>query len=244
MLFRFEPMSTKMTIDIWSDLVCPFCFIGKKNLDAALAQFAERDNIDVQWHSYLLAPDFYPKPGKNAHKVLAEYKGVTVEEAQQMNAYVAQMAAQSGIVFDMDRMQWANTFTAHRLLQLAKEYKATHKLEQRLFEAVFCNGEDIGSLARLEAIAIEIGLPGAEANAVLHSTAFTEEVKRDIVQSSTMGLRGVPFFLVDDKVTFSGAVSVENFLQVISERYGNWKSENPHYLSLEGESCDLDGHCE
>ena len=91
-------MSTKMTIDIWSDLVCPFCFIGKKNLDAALAQFAERDNIDVQWHSYLLAPDFYPKPGKNAHKVLAEYKGVTVEEAQQMNAYVAQMAAQSGIV--------------------------------------------------------------------------------------------------------------------------------------------------
>lgn len=237
-------MTPKMTINIWSDMVCPFCFIGKKNLDAALAQFPERDQIDLQWHSFQLAPDFFPKPGKNAHEVLAEYKGVAVEEARQMNAYVAQAAANAGIVFDMDRMQWANTFNAHRLLQLSKQHHLDHLLEQRLFEAVFCNGEDIGSLAKLEAIAAEVGLPVNEAKAVLNSTAYTEEVKRDIVQSNAMGLRGVPFFLVDEKVTFSGAVPVANFLQVISERFADWKSENPQPLSFEGESCDIEGQCD
>jgi predicted DsbA family dithiol-disulfide isomerase len=237
-------MTTKMTIAIWSDMMCPFCFIGKKNLDVALAEFPDRDSISVEWHSYQLAPDFYPKAGKNAHEVLAEYKGVSVEEAQQMNAYVAQVAARSGITFDMDRMQWANTFAAHRLLQFAKQYQLGAQLEQRLFEAVFCNGEDIGSLSKLEAIATEIGLPSQETHAVLNSTAYTEEVRQDIRQSHSMGLRGVPFFLIDNKMTFSGAVKPVDFLQVISESFTNWKAENPQSISFDGESCSIDGICE
>ena len=237
-------MLPKMTIDIWSDMMCPFCFIGKKNLDAALSRFPERDHIQLEWHSFQLAPDFHPKAGKNAHEVLAEYKGVPVEEAQQMNAYVAETAARAGIVFDMDRMQWANTFHAHRLLQLSKKYGMDHALEQRLFEAVFCNGENIGSTAQLTLIANEIGLPSQETTMVLNDTAYTEEVRHDIVQSQSMGLRGVPFFLVDEKVTFSGAVSVENFLQVISERYTDWKAAHPQSLSFDGESCDMDGQCD
>jgi predicted DsbA family dithiol-disulfide isomerase len=237
-------MTPKMTIDIWSDLMCPFCFIGKKNLDTALAQFPDRDQTAISWHSYQLAPDFYPKAGKNAHEILAEYKGVPVEEATQMNAYVADMAAHSGITFDMDRMQWANTFLAHRLLQWAKQYGSVHSLEQRLFEAVFCNGENIGSVDVLLAITGEMGLPVNEATAVLNSTAYTEEVRQDIRQSMALGLRGVPFFLIDNKITFSGAVQPADFLRVITESYANWKAENPQSISLDGESCGIDGICE
>lgn len=237
-------MTPKMTIDIWSDLMCPFCFIGKKNLDTALAQFPDRDQTAISWHSYQLAPDFYPKAGKNAHEILAEYKGVPVEEATQMNAYVADMAARSGITFDMDRMQWANTFLAHRLLQWAKQYGSVHSLEQRLFEAVFCNGENIGSVDVLLAITGEMGLPVNEATAVLNSTAYTEEVRQDIRQSMALGLRGVPFFLIDNKITFSGAVQPADFLRVITESYANWKAENPQSISLDGESCGIDGICE
>lgn len=237
-------MTPKMTIAIWSDMLCPFCFIGKKNLDMALTEFPERDQISIEWHSFQLAPDFYPKSGRNAHEVLAEYKGITVEEARQMNAYVAQVASRSGITFDMDRMQWSNTFTAHRLLQFSKQFQLDSLLEQRLFEAVFCNGEDIGSLSKLEAIALEVGLPIAETHSVLNSTAYTEEVRQDIRQSQSMGLRGVPFFLIDNKITFSGALQPADFLQVIRERFSHWKSENPQPLSFDGESCSLDGICE
>ena len=237
-------MTPKMTINIWSDLMCPFCFIGKKNLDTALAQFPENDNIDIEWHSYQLAPDFYPKTGRNAHEILAEYKEVSVGEAKQMNTYVADMAARSGITFDMDRMQWANTFLAHRLLQWAKQYGSVHQLEQRLFEAVFCNGENIGSVETLLTIASEMGLSINEATAVLNSTAYTEEVRQDIRQSQSLGLRGVPFFLIDDKITFSGAVQPGDFLRVITESYATWKTENPQSISLDGESCNIDGICE
>ncbi|MCL9807025.1 DsbA family oxidoreductase [Flavobacterium amniphilum] len=237
-------MTPKMTIDIWSDLMCPFCFIGKKNLDAALAQFPDRDSLSIEWHSYQLAPDFYPKAGKNAHEVLAEYKNVPVDEARQMNTYVADMAARSGITFDMDRMQWANTFHAHRLLQWAKQYGSVHALEQRLFEAVFCNGENIGTVDTLLAIAGEVGLPVTEATAILNSTAYTEEVRQDIRQSMSLGLRGVPFFLVDNQITFSGAVQPNDFLQVITESFANWRAENPQSISLDGESCGIDGICE
>ena len=237
-------MTPKMTIAIWSDMVCPFCCIGKKHLDAALAQFPERDHIALEWHSYQLAPDFHPQPGKNAHEVLAEYKRIPVEAARAMNTHVAQTAAQSGIVFDMDRMQWANTFHAHRLVQLSKKYQLDHALEQRLFEAVFCNGENIGSLTRLHAIAMEVGIPGQEAHAVLNSNAYADEVRRDIVQSQALGLHGVPFFVVDEKIAFSGALPVEHFLKVISKTYTDWKSENPQYMTFEGESCDMDGNCD
>ena len=237
-------MTPKMTIDIWSDLMCPFCFIGKKNLDTALAQFPDRDQIEIIWHSYQLAPDFYPKAGKNAHEILAEYKGVPVEEATQMNAYVADMAARSGITFDMNRMQWANTFLAHRLLQWARQYGSVHSLEQRLFEAVFCNGENIGSVDVLLALTGEMGLPVNEATAVLNSTAYTEEVRQDIRQSMALGLRGVPFFLIDNKITFSGAVQPADFLRVITESHANWRAENPQSISLDGESCGIDGICE
>jgi predicted DsbA family dithiol-disulfide isomerase len=223
-------MTPKMTIDIWSDLMCPFCFIGKKNLDTALAQFPDRDQTAISWHSYQLAPDFYPKAGKNAHEILAEYKGVPVEEATQMNVYVADMAARSGITFDMNRMQWANTFLAHRLLQWARQYGSVHSLEQRLFEAVFCNGENIGSVDVLLTLTGEMGLPVNEATAVLNSTAYTEEVRQDIRQSMALGLRGVPFFLIDNKITFSGAVQPADFLRVITESHANWRAENPQSI--------------
>ena len=237
-------MTQKMTIDIWTDLMCPFCFIGKKNFEAAFAQFPERDNISIKWHSYRLEPDFHPRAKKNAHKIFAEYKKIPIDKARELNNYVIQMAAKTGITFDMENLQWADTLMAHRLLQWARQYRLAEQLEQRLFEAVFCNGENIGSNDTLLAIANEAGLPLREAKAILNSTAYTEEVRQDIRQSQSLGLRGVPFFLVDNKITFSGAVQPNDFLSVLTESFANWKAENPQSVSLDGESCGIDGICE
>jgi predicted DsbA family dithiol-disulfide isomerase len=227
-------MSDKMTIDIWTDLMCPFCFIGKKNLDTALTQFPDRDSVAIEWHSYRLAPDFSPRARKNAHKILAEYKGIPLDKAKEMSTYVTQMAKHAGIAFDLDRLQWADTLEAHRLLQWSKRYGLAYPLEQRLFEAVFCNGENISSISTLIGIANEMGLPVKEATTILKGTAYTEDVKKDMRHSLTIGMRSLPFFLVDNKMTYSGASQPDDLLQIITENYNDWRSGNQQFFSFDG----------
>jgi len=232
-------MTPPITLDIWSDMMCPFCFIGKTQLDAALSQLPDPGAIAVRWHSYQLAPHYEIDKSKNAHENLAAYKGLSVATAQELNASVSQMAAQSGLVFDMDRMRWANTFTAHRLLQYAKTQLLDHALEQRLFEAVFSLGEDVDDVATLTRIATAVGLPAAAVTEVLTGTAFSAEVTQDIAQSQALGLRGVPFFLLNGQLPFSGAVGVAAFTQVLTEAYAQWKVTS----TGDGASCTLDGSC-
>ncbi|MFC4818534.1 DsbA family oxidoreductase [Flavobacterium sp. GCM10023249] len=227
-------MSAKMTIDIWTDLMCPFCFIGKKNLDSALLQFYDRDSLAIEWHSYLLAPDFHPRSKKNGPKILAEYKGVSLDKAKAMSVYVTQMAQQAGIQFDLDRLQWADTLQAHRLLQWSKPLGSAYSLEQRLFEAVFCYGENIGDVRTLLRIVEEIGLPVQDAFSVLKGNDFTDAVKKDMRHSLTIGMRSLPFFLVDNKFTFSGAAQPTDFLQIISDNYTEWRNDNPPFFSSTG----------
>lgn len=234
----------KLTLDIWSDMMCPFCYIGKQNLDTALAQFPHRDQISIDWHSYQLAPDFKAIKGKNAHEVLADYKGIPVAEARQLNGYVADMAQRSGLTFNMDKMQWANSFKAHRLLQFAKTLGLAHPLEQRLFEAVFTKGEDIEDSNTLTAIALEVGLPSQDIEKVLNGQVFDQAVQQDIQTGISYGLRGVPFFVVNQSVSFSGALGVPDFLKVLTQVHSQWQTQVLAASSVQGNSCSIEGECD
>lgn len=237
-------MNSKLTLDIWSDMLCPFCFIGKHNLDKALAQFPHKKDIDIRWHSYQLAPNLEYSPNKDAHQALADHKGIDRETALQLNTQVAQMAAQAGIIFDIDNMKWANSFLAHRLLQWAKTEGKAHELEERLFEAVFVKGENISDVEQLVSIAKELGLSETEAEKAITSDIFTKAVQEDITNSQYVGLRGVPHFVINDEAAFSGALPLDNFLQILTQYHESWKKNQDTSIDLAGESCDINGNCE
>ncbi|GAA4758273.1 MULTISPECIES: DsbA family oxidoreductase [Flavobacterium] len=237
-------MNSKLTLDIWSDMLCPFCFIGKRNLDKALAQFSHAADIDIRWHSYQLAPNLEYNPDKDAHQALADHKGMSYETAKQLNEQVVQMAVHSGITFDIDNMKWANSFLAHRLLQWAKTEGKAHELEERLFEAVFVKGENISDTKQLINIAKEIGLSETEVEKALTGDFFTKEVQEDISNAQYVGLRGVPHFVINDQATFSGALSPDSFLQILVQYHENWKKNQDISVGLAGESCDIEGNCE
>ena len=237
-------MNSKLTLDIWSDMLCPFCFIGKKNLDKALAQFPHKNDVDIRWHSYQLAPNLEYNPNKDAHQALADHKGMPYETAKQLNTQVAQMAAQAGIKFDIDNMKWANSFAAHRLLQLAKTKDKAHELEERLFEAVFVKGENISDTQQLINIAKELGLSEIEAEKAITTEIFTEAVQEDIRNSQYVGLRGVPHFVINDDATFSGALPPESFLQIIMQYHEKWKNNQDVSIDTTGQSCDIEGNCD
>ncbi|WP_136667895.1 DsbA family protein [Flavobacterium sp. H122] len=237
-------MSPKLTLDIWSDMLCPFCFIGKRNLDKALTQFPHAADIDIRWYSYQLAPNLEYNPNKDAHQALADHKGMPYETAKQLNTQVAQMAAQAGITFDIDAMKWANSFSAHRLLQWSKTEGKAHEMEERLFEAVFVRGENISDIQQLIGIAKELGLSEVDAEKAISSDIFTEAVQEDITNAQYAGLRGVPHFVINDEAAFSGALPPESFLQVLTQFHDKWKMDKNVSINTVGQSCDIEGNCD
>lgn len=237
-------MSPKLTLDIWSDMLCPFCYIGKRNLDTALEQFPHAAEIDIRWHSYQLAPNLEYNPNIDAHQALADYKGMPYETAKQLNEQVALMTAQAGITFDIDTMKWANSLSAHRLLQWTKTQGKAHELEERLFEAVFVKGENIGDNQLLVSIAKELGLSEVEAEKAITSEIFSEAVQEDIRNAQYVGLRGVPHFVINEEATFSGALPPESFLQVLTQYHDKWKTDRDVTIDLAGQNCDINGNCE
>lgn len=237
-------MSPKLTLDIWSDMLCPFCYIGKRNLDTALAQFPHATDIDIRWHSYQLAPNLEYNPDKDAHQALADHKGMPYETAKQLNTQVAQMAAQAGISFDLDTMKWANSLPAHHLLQWAKTQGKAHEMEERLFEAVFVKGENISEPQQLINIAKELGLSEVEAKEAITTEKFTQAVQEDIQNAQYVGLRGVPHFVINEEGAFSGALPPENFLQILTQYHDKWKMNTNIIDKITGKSCDIKGNCD
>lgn len=237
-------MNPKLTLDIWSDMLCPFCYIGKRNLDTALAQFPHAAEIDIRWHSYQLAPNLEYNPNIDAHQALADHKGMPYETAKQLNQQVAQMAAQAGIRFDLDTMKWANSLPAHHLLQWAKTQEKTHEMEERLFEAVFVKGENISDDQQLISIAKELGLSEVEAKKAITTKTYTEAVQEDIRNAQYVGLRGVPHFVINEEATFSGALPPASFLEILTQYHEKWKANQNVSLNVTGESCDINGNCE
>lgn len=206
-----------MKIDIWSDVACPFCFIGKRNLEAALAQFPHRDEVEVTWHNFELDPNAQTDYKENQFELLAKKYGMSLEQARENTKRVAQSGEAAGIRFDFEKVIPTNTFNAHRLIQLAKQHGLQDAAEEKLFTAMFEEGLHIGRNETLQAIAAAIGLDAAATADMLNSDAYTKEVRADEAEAQSLGIRGVPFFVLDRKYAISGAQPVDVFIQTLQK---------------------------
>ena len=235
-----------MKVEIWSDVMCPFCYIGKRRFESALAEFPQRDQIQVEWKSFQLNPQMKTEPGRSINDYLAETKGWTPDYAQQVNDHVTNMAAEVGLEYNMDKAVLANSFDAHRFLQFAKTKGLGDEAEEQLFKAYFTDGRNTADHATLIELGTAIGLDAAKLKAVLEGTRFSEDVRRDIYEAQQVGARGVPFFVLDRKYAVSGAQHTETFLGALQQSFAEWEKANPQPLvSLaDGANCTIDGECD
>jgi predicted DsbA family dithiol-disulfide isomerase len=204
-----------MKVEIWSDVMCPFCYIGKRKFELALNQFEGKENVQVVWKSFQLNPDLKTNPDKNINQYLAEIKGWTVEHAIQMNDHVTQIANEVGLKYNMDKALVANSFDAHRFSHLAKKYNLQNEAEEQLFKAYFTDGKNTADFETLIQLGAEIGLDAGEIKQMLESDDYSEAVRMDIYEAQQIGVSGVPFFLFIDKYTITGAQDSSVFLQAM-----------------------------
>jgi predicted DsbA family dithiol-disulfide isomerase len=232
-----------MKVEIWSDVMCPFCYIGKRRFESALQQTSFKDNIEVEWKSFQLDPSIQNEPGKRINEYLAERKGFSIEKAKELNGQVTKMAAAEGLQYDFDKAVVANSFDAHRFSHLAAKHGKGDAAEESLFKAYFTEGKNIADHDTLVQLGTAIGLDGTEVKQVLGTDAYTAEVEYDINEAQQLGVQGVPFFVLDRKYAVSGAQSAETFVQALEKAYTEWKQENGLTNLGEGEVCTPGGDC-
>ncbi|WP_110929852.1 DsbA family oxidoreductase [Paenibacillus bouchesdurhonensis] len=206
-----------MKVDIWSDFACPFCYIGKRKFEAALEQFAHRDQVEVGFRSFELAPDAQKNTGKDMNTILAEKYGMPYEQAKQMNDQVTLQAAEVGLAYHMDSVIPTNTHDAHQLTQFAKQHGKANELAERLFKAYFTEGLDLGDHTTLARLAAEIGLNEQEALKALEEASLDQTVTEELQEGARLGISGVPFFVFNNKYAVSGAQPSEAFLEVLQQ---------------------------
>jgi len=208
-----------MKIEIWSDVACPFCYIGKRRLEEAMSQFEHKNEVEIEWKSYLLNPDQQSNTGQSLYEYLAEAKGWTMEYTMQVNEQVLAMAEEVGLHYNMDKAVIANTSDAHRLIQHAKTLGKGDDIEEALFKAYFVDGRNLADHKALTQIAVDCGIEEASAAAALNNLEYSEAVQRDIYEGVQIGVRGVPFFVFDNKYGISGAQPLEVFTRTLQQTY-------------------------
>lgn len=228
-----------MKVEIWSDVMCPFCYIGKRKFEDALARFPQKDQVEVVWKSFQLNPYMVTDTHKNLTQYLSESKGWTLEYTQQMQQHVVNMAKEVGLHYNFDNAVVANSFNAHRFIQFAKSKGKGDDAEEQLFKAYFIDGKNTDDKAVLLELGIQIGLNKTEIEHVLNTEAFTEEVNKDIYEAQQIGVRGVPYFVFNDKYAVSGAQHPDTFLGALTQSFSEIKATE----TADGLSCDVDGNC-
>lgn len=232
-----------MKIDIWSDVRCPFCYIGKHKLETALEQFAHKEDIEVIWHSFELDPDLETRTDINIYDHFAERKDISKIQATSMLQHATQAAHDAGLTIRFDESVIANSFNAHRLIQFAKTRKLGNEAEEALFQAHFEEGKNIDDREILVQIALSIGLGEKETKAVLASDAFAKAVRSDEHTAMEMGIGGVPFFVFNNWYAISGAQSPDTFLQALEQSWAEYEAQKHNLEVLKGESCSPGGSC-
>lgn len=234
---RSRAVDLWMNIDIWSDVVCPWCYIGKRRLEAALQRFDHRDAVTVTWHSFQLDPTASNDDVSYAEG-LAGKMGGGMDRAEQMLASMTATAAADGLDYHFDIAQRANTFDAHRLLHLAKARGVQGELKERLLGATFAQGRHVGDHPTLVELATAAGLDESEAASVLAGNDYADDVRADVEQARAYGISGVPFFVVENRYGVSGAQPADSLLQVLNQA---WQEDHPlTVLAGAGESCEGD----
>ncbi|MEP9395331.1 DsbA family oxidoreductase [Gordonia sp. VNQ95] len=208
-------MSDPISVDIWSDIACPWCYIGKRKFEAGLADSGLSDRVVVTYHSFELAPDTPVDFDGTEIEFLAEYKGMPRAQVEQMLAQVTAIAAESGLDYDFDALQHTKTLKAHELLHHAKAQGRQLDMVERLFRAYFTEGRHIGRIGDLADLAADIGLDREQVTASLESGEYADAVSADIAQARAYGISGVPFFVINGRYGVSGAQSPETFADVL-----------------------------
>jgi predicted DsbA family dithiol-disulfide isomerase len=228
-----------MDVDIWSDIACPWCYVGKRRLEAALESFEHREQVRVRWHSFELDPQAPPeREGDNATNLARKY-GRTREQALTMLDGMTQLAAGEGLDFHLERARGGNTFDGHRLIHLALAHGRQDAMKERLMRAYLVEGELISDHDTLRRLALEVGLPEGPVKELLAGDSYTDEVRTDEYTASRLGITAVPFFVVDRTYGAAGAQSPEYLLELL---HRGWDARSPVAVSAAtGESCDADG---
>lgn len=204
-----------MKIDIWSDYVCPFCYIGKRRLEEALEQTGLGESAEIVFKAYELDPNSPVESDIPMQVGLAEKYGMSIEEAKKMTDNVAVQAETVGLNYNFDKMTPANTFNAHRLAKLAEQEGVDKTVSEQLLQAYFIDGEKIGKDDVLLRIAEGAGISRDRAKEVLDSDEFADDVKMDIAEAQQIGVKGVPFFVINRKYAISGAQPAEAFADAL-----------------------------
>ena len=208
-------MSDAIKVDIWSDVQCPWCYIGKRKFEAGAAAFG--GDVEVEYHSFELAPDTPVDFDGSPADYLAQRKGLPMDQVEQMLERVTGIAASVGLDYDYDHVHQTNTVISHELIHFAKSKGRQLEMKERLLKAYFVNGEHVGRIPDLVAIAAELGFDEAEVTEALESHRFLADVKADVALAQEYGIQGVPFFVIDGKYGVSGAQDASTFANVLAQ---------------------------
>ena len=231
---------TPLRVDIWSDIACPWCYVGKRRFERALAQFAGRDGVQLHWHSFELDPSAPARvPEARQAERLAKKYGMSVQAAEQRITQLSQVAQGEGIVFDFDQLKPGNTFDAHRLLHLAEARGKQDAVKERMLQGYLCEGQAIGEREVVARLAREAGLDPDEVEATLASNEYADEVRADEAQAAALGIHGVPFFVIGERYGISGAQPAELLAQALQKAQRELAAAAPEFV--EGAACGPDG---
>jgi predicted DsbA family dithiol-disulfide isomerase len=216
-----------MKVEIWSDVVCPWCYIGKRRFESALARFAHRAEVEVVWRAFELDPAAPARrEGDGAARLAAKY-GMSRQQAVDSQNRMTRTAAQEGLTFRFDVAQSGNTFNAHRLLHLAGEQGLQDEVKERLFQGYFAEAEPIGDVDTLVRLVAEVGISEAEAREVLATDTYGEDVRAEEREATELGINGVPFFVIDRRYGVSGAQPADVLLQALEQA---WADAHPNLV--------------
>jgi predicted DsbA family dithiol-disulfide isomerase len=222
-----------MQVEIWSDVVCPWCYIGKRKFEAALAEFDHRDEVTVEWRSYELDPGAPPRRDLPMVELLQKKYSMTEQQARAANDRVTGIAAGVGLEYHLDRAAMGNTFDAHRLIHLAAAHGRGDAMKERLMAAYFTEGAAVGETDTLERLAADVGLDADEVAAALAGDAFAADVRDDERTAATLGVSGVPFFVIDRAFGVSGAQDPDVLLAALDRA---WADTHPGDGPVDAES--------
>jgi predicted DsbA family dithiol-disulfide isomerase len=208
-------VSEAIKVDIWSDVQCPWCYIGKRKFEAGVAQFG--GDVEVEYHSFELAPDTPVDFDGSPADYLAQRKGLPMAQVEQMLERVTGIARSVGLDYDYDHVHQTNTVISHELLHFAKSKGRQIEMKERLLKAYFINGEHVGRIPDLVEIAADLGFDRAEVTEALESHRYLADVKADVALAQEYGIQGVPFFVIDGRYGVSGAQEAEAFANVLAQ---------------------------
>lgn len=217
-------MEKKMKIEIWSDIMCPFCYIGKRNFETALSQFANKEQIEIEWKSFQLDPTIpeVPKYQDDTYMFIAERKGFSYEQSKKMHEDLVQYAKSVGLEYNFDKTLITNSLKGHCLIQFAKTKGLGEQAEERLFYAYFTQGKNLSDVATLMELGKEIGLTEIEVNEALTNSWYAQKVESDSKEAQALGARGVPFFVINRKYAIVGAQQPSEMLKTLEKAFAEW----------------------